>query len=78
MTPRIFQKYVTAYEEKLKEGDWMNWVLGSYISMAFNNPKKYPKQALLSKENNAKIEMSDIEIENQIKLMNSKLGGTVK
>jgi len=53
--------------------------LGSYISMGFNNPKKYPKQALLTKENNANIkEMSDIEIENQIKLLNSRMGGTVK
>lgn len=79
MTPKDFQKYVEAYEEKLKEQDTLNWILGKYIGIAVNNPKKYPNSPLLRREEEkSNIEMTGEEMEAKIKQINKTLGGKVK
>lgn len=51
--PNEVNAYISAYIKKqkiqLKDTDFTNWLLGNYISTAFNNPKKYPREQKLSK-----------------------------
>ena len=48
LTPREARVYFRAFRKKMerefKARDTENFILGKYIMMAFNNPKKYPKQ----------------------------------
>jgi hypothetical protein len=55
MSPRQIRACSDGYSERQKRqvelADVLNHVLGKYISVAFNNPKKYPKEPILAKEN---------------------------
>lgn len=52
-------------ENELQEQDFLNHLLGQYITYAFNNPKKYPKKAYLSKNNANNKQMTDEEMERE-------------
>lgn len=66
LNPKQFQKYLNVYkskkEQELQEKDYLNYLLGQYISYSFNNPKKYPSKPFLQKIQQ-KREMTDEEME---------------
>ena len=55
----------------------LNHLLGSYVGMAVNNPKKYPKKPYLS-ENQPLEDMDDDEMEKMAKRNTIKMGGEIK
>lgn len=58
---RAFEKRITREMERM---DILNHLLGNYIALGVNNPKKYPKKPLFRTENaQKKAEMSDEEME---------------
>lgn len=64
------------------EIDVQNHTLGAYIRIAFNDPKKYPKQPFLYKtdetvERNENKVMTSSEMEQIIRINNKLLGGKV-
>ena len=81
--PVDYQKYLNLYEQrergKSKEIDALNWILGSYISYAFNNPKKYPDKPYLYEEDTkgSKV-MTSKEMDQVMKRNTLRLGGTIK
>lgn len=81
LTPNQFKKYVTVYQEKEKnrviEQDFLNHILGKYISFAFNDPKKYPRKSFLNKEKEL-VEMTDNEMEEMAKRNVRMMGGVIK
>lgn len=85
MTPKLFNKYCNARktenENRVKEIDSLNWVLGKYISYAVNKPEKYPSKPYLSGKQESKLDpskvMSGEEMERMIKRNNIILGGKV-
>lgn len=46
-----------------EQADFLNHVLGSYIALAVNNPKKYPKKPFLSEEDSKRSASTDEEME---------------
>lgn len=64
-----FKKYVDVYqlrkENELKEQDFLNHILGKYLCFSFNDPKKYPKKAYLSKKDSYNKKMTDEEMERE-------------
>ena len=79
--PKIFEKQLKAYQERLQEADMLNHLLGKYIAYASNNPKKYPKKPFLGYsfgEKKEKRVMSDEEMERIAKRNNIILGGKTK
>lgn len=53
MYPALFKKHVDVYTQKEKnrviEQDILNHILGRYIGFAVNDPKSYPRQAILDR-----------------------------
>ena len=80
LSPRQFSKYLKAYAEKEKnrviEIDMLNYLLGKYVAIAFNDPKNYPKKSFLNEENEISI-MTDEEMEIRAKRNTLKMGGVV-
>lgn len=54
MNPReikvCFEGHKEKIEEEMKLKDSLNHLLGKYIAIGVNNPKKYPKKPFLAKE----------------------------
>lgn len=80
LNPKQWVKYVKVFNEKeqqrLKEVDTFNWILGKYIAFAVNDPKKYPKQPFTDK--NTDLEpMTDEEMEKQARRNTIKMGGVI-
>lgn len=75
MSPREFNKYIQAYEERLKEQDTLNWLLGKYIAIGVNNPKKYPEKPVLRRGETEMRVMTGEEMERKIKSINKLLKG---
>ena len=48
MTPAEFEVYVKAFEKQRKREiertDYLNYILGRYITFSVNDPKNYPKE----------------------------------
>lgn len=63
-------------QENYKKRDGLNYMLGQYISYAFNDPKHYPRKPF-SEENTHLKPMSDEEMEKQARRNTIKLGGVV-
>ena len=80
ITPNQFKKCVTVYKEKEKnrviEQDFLNHILGKYISFAFNDPKKYPRKNFLSKDLEL-VDMTDEEMEEMAKRNVRMMGGVI-
>lgn len=81
MAPVLFNKYCEVFEEKelnrVREVDYLNYILGKYIGIAVNAPTKYPDHPLLSKEKEDKI-MTSEEMEAVSRRNVIKLGGIIK
>lgn len=84
MEPIEYKRYLDFYVErekqKVKEIDALNFMLGKYIAIGVNDPKKYPRKPFLEKEE-VKVEnrvMTGSEMERIIKRNNLILGGKTK
>lgn len=81
LNPKQYQKYLKAYDrknrEKLQEKDYLNHLLGQYISYAFNSPSHYPRKPFLTEEQSKLIEMEANEMEKQAKYNTAMLGGVI-
>lgn len=79
LTPKQFEKHIKVYakkkQEEMEEMDMLNWVLGKYIAYSFNDPKKYPKKPMLSRD--AKTTMTVEEMEEVAKRNCMKMGGEI-
>jgi hypothetical protein len=66
LTGKEFEKHLDAYnlirQDRIEEQDYLNYLLGHYIAVAFNNPKKYPKHPFLHKKSFNR-QMSDEDME---------------
>lgn len=80
LTPKQFQKHVTAYHTRRKENekrtDQLNYLLGAYVGSAVNNGKHYPKEPFLSQKK--RRAMTPEEMEEQAIRNTIKLGGNLK
>lgn len=78
--PRYFQKMIRVYIQKeelrAREMDTNNFNLGKYIALAVNDPKKYPKRPFLAKEEERKMNTS--EMESVARRFTIKAGGLIK
>lgn len=81
LTPKQFNKYIENYTEKenkrLKEIDYFNWLLGKYITFAYNDPKKYPDKPFLDNATNVNEIMTDDEMERKARLNTLRMGGRI-
>lgn len=82
LTPNQYSKYVENYRKKekdrLQEKDYLNHLLGQYISYAFNSPKEYPKKPYLYEEKQVQKDMSLSEMERQVINNTIMMGGVIK
>ena len=80
LNPKQFAKHVKVFNEKeqerLKEKDLFNFMLGKYIAVAFNDPKKYPSKPFLENDTDLKP-MTDEEMEKQARRNTIKMGGVI-
>ena len=80
LNPKQFAKHVKVFNEKeqerLKEKDLFNFMLGKYIAFAFNDPKKYPSKPFLENDTDLKP-MTDEEMEKQARRNTIKMGGVI-
>ena len=76
-----YAKHVRIYnqkeKERLKEQDYMNHLLGKYISFAVNEPSQYPNKPFLAEEEKH-TDMTVSEMERQAKINTVLLGGVIK
>ena len=65
--------------QEMKTKDSLNHILGQYISIAFNNSKKYPDKPFLSdiKVKEEIIEQSSEDMEKIAKINTILLGGVI-
>lgn len=80
LNPKQWVKYVDVFNkkenERLKEKDMFNYMLGKYIAWAVNDPKHYPEKPFTEK-NKELIEMTDEEMERQARHNTIKMGGVI-
>lgn len=66
LTATEFAKHIEAHDlirqDRIEEQDFLNHLLGHYVALAFNDPKKYPKKPLLQKKTFNR-QMSDEDME---------------
>lgn len=81
LNPKEWAKHVKVFYEKennrLKEVDLFNFILGKYIAFAVNDPKKYPKKPFTEKTTQLEP-MTDEEMERQARRNTIKMGGVIK
>ena len=81
LTPKQFEKHVKVFKQKednrFKEIDLFNYILGKYIAYAVNDPKHYPSKPYTQKDTDLKP-MSDEEMEKQARRNTIKMGGVIK
>lgn len=80
LTPKQWAKHIKVFNQKeqqrLKEKDLFNYMLGKYVVFAFNDPKKYPDKPFTEK--NTDLEpMTDEEMERQARRNTIKMGGVI-
>ena len=80
LNPKQFAKHDEVFkkkeQERLKEKDLFNFMLGKYIAYAFNDPKKYPSKPFTEKDTDLKP-MTDEEMEKQARRNTIKMGGVI-
>lgn len=81
LTPKQFKKhldnYIRKHQERMEEIDYLNHILGKYMSIGFNKPKAYPKKHVLSKANK-KGKMTPEEMQEVMKQNISMLNGKIQ
>ena len=80
LNPKQYAKHVKVFNEKeqqrFREKDVLNFMLGRYVAYAFNDPKKYPTKPFTEK--NTDLEpMTDEEMEKQARRNTIKMGGVI-
>lgn len=77
-----YSKHVRAFNkrqnDKMKEKDALNHILGKYIAFAVNEPKKYPKNPFSMQEKKQINVMTEEELEKQAKRNTALLGGVIR
>ena len=80
LTPKQYAKHVKIFNDRenqrLKEKDLFNYMLGKYVAFAFNDPKHYPSKPFLEKDTDLKP-MTDEEMEKQGRRNTIKMGGVI-
>ena len=80
LTPKQWAKHVAVFnrkeQERLKEKDLFNFMLGKYVAYAFNDPKNYPSKPFTEKNTDLKP-MTDDEMEKQARRNTIKMGGVI-
>lgn len=80
LNPKQFTKHIEVFnrkeEQRLKENDLFNFMLGKYMAFAFNDPKKYPTKPFLEKNTDLQP-MTDEEMERQARRNTIKMGGVI-
>lgn len=80
LTPKQYAKHIKVFNEKeqqrLKEKDLFNFMLGKYVAYAFNDPKRYPSKPFTEKNTDLKP-MTDEEMERQARRNTIKMGGVI-
>lgn len=81
LNPKQWEKYVKVFNQKeenrLKEKDMFNFILGKYIGFAVNDPRHYPDKPFTSNDTELKP-MTDEEMEKQARRNTIKMGGVIK
>lgn len=82
MNPVIYKRYRDEHlkneKAKVRQSDLLNHILGSYIAIGVNDPKKYPDKPRLAENNNGDLpEMTDDEMERQARRNTIRMGGTI-
>lgn len=81
LNPKQFAKHVKVFnkreQERLKEKDLFNFMLGKYVAYAFNDPKHYPSKPFTEKDTDLKP-MTDEEMEKQARRNTIKMGGVIE
>ena len=80
LNPKQWAKHIEVFKKKeqqrLREQDLFNYMLGKYVSYAFNDPKHYPSKPFTEK--NTDLEpMTDEEMEIQARRNTIKMGGVI-
>ena len=80
LNPKQYAKHVEVFNQKeqqrFKEKDLFNYLLGKYVAYAFNDPKKYPDKPFTEKNTDLKP-MTDDEMEKQARRNTIKMGGVI-
>lgn len=80
MNPKIYGLYRNEHlkleKQRLRQADKLNHILGGYIAIGVNEPKKFPKNPQLS-ETPELPEMSDEEMERQARRNTIRMGGSI-
>ena len=80
LNPKQYAKHVKVYQQReqqrLKEKDLFNYILGKYVAYAFNDPKHYPSKPFTEKNTDLKP-MTDEEMEKQARRNTIKMGGVI-
>ena len=80
LTPKQYAKHIKVFNEKeqqrLREKDLFNFLLGKYVAYAFNDPKHYPSKPFTEKNTDLKP-MTDEEMEKQARRNTIKMGGVI-
>ena len=71
LNPKQWSKHIKVFNQKeqqrVKEADLLNFILGKYVAYAFNDPKRYPSKPFT--ENNTDLKpMTDEEMERQAQM----------
>jgi len=81
-TPKKLEKFASVYrqreEQKAREWDMMNFLLGRYVMYAVNSPKDYPQQPYLSKGEQKQEGMTDEEMDRMMLRTAIRHGGIIK
>ena len=80
INPKQWAKHVETFNKKeqqrLREKDLLNHILGKYIAYAFNDPKHYPTHPFTEKDTDLKP-MTDEEMERQARRNTIRMGGVI-
>jgi hypothetical protein len=80
LNPKQWVKHIKVFnqreQQRLKEKDTLNWMLGKYVAYAFNNPKHYPSKPFTENDTDLKP-MTDEEMERQARRNTIKMGGVI-
>lgn len=80
LNPKQWAKHIKVFnhkeQQRLKEKDLFNHMLGKYVAWAFNDPKHYPTKPFTEKDTDLKP-MTDAEMERQARRNTIKMGGVI-
>jgi hypothetical protein len=80
LNPKQWAKHVEVFSKKeqqrIREKDLLNHILGKYIAYAFNDPKHYPTHPFTEKDTDLKP-MTDEEMERQARRNTIRMGGVI-